>query len=127
MPIDLLFTDRGTIPRDQFLQLWKSIPPKQESKLQINKSRSNDMEHIKWLLLIHKLYFIHHRNIPNKGNILYYSAKMYGQILLCEISIALSGKGTIVVRSKDKYKSTLCVNAIQLIIDNKKNNDSYVE
>eukprot|EP01084_Bolivina_argentea_P308028 532515_1 len=119
VPIHLFFTGRGTIPRDQFLQLWKSIPPKQESKLQINKSRSNDMEHIKSLLLIHKLYFIHHRNIPNKGNILYYSAKMYGQILLCEISIALSGKGTVVVRSKDKYKSNLCVNVVQLIVDTK--------
>ena len=117
IPIHLFFQQRGQLPRDQFLSLWKSIKSEMESKLPIEKARSSDMDHLKELLNIHKMFFIHHRNIPNKGNILYYSCKMYGQVLLIEISIAISGKGTVVVRSSDKYKSTLAVHCVQALID----------
>ena len=117
IPLHLFFQDKGSIDRDKFLTIWKSIPQKHEAKYIIKKVRQKKLDFIKNLLKINKLFFIHHRSIPNKGDILYYSARMYGAILLSEISIALNGKGTIVVRSNDTFKSNLALHAIRFFID----------
>ena len=119
VPIHVLFQDRGQLPRDKFLSLWKSISPQKETKLPVVKAQSRDMEQLRTLLDVHKMFFIHHRVIPNKGNILYYSTMIDEQILLTEISIATSGKGTVVVRSNDEYRSVLCVHGVRRLIDAK--------
>ena len=113
------FDEDGQIPRDIFLASWKSMTTEMEIKEYIQKTNGNDIERLKSLLNNHKIYFVHHRNIPNKGDILYCGCKLQGEKILIEISLALSGRVTICIRSNDKHKSQLTVDCVRSVIDSK--------
>ena len=118
VPIYLFFDPKEAMNKKEFMTIWKSLSAEKECKLAIAQCKYENMEKLKEFLLtgIYELYFIHHRSVSGKGNVLYYCCRIKGAAILIEIAIHISEKGTVITRSDDVHKSMLCAKAILLLI-----------
>merc|ERR1712129_264491 len=113
LPIYLLFDPEESMTRDEFATAWRSFNQENECKLTMTQCKYKDMVKLKGALStgIYELFFIHHRNIQNKGNILYWSCRINGETIAIETAIHISGKGTVITRSDDSHRAKLTAHA----------------
>mmetsp|Transcript_17123 Transcript_17123/g.66679 ORF Transcript_17123/g.66679 Transcript_17123/m.66679 type:complete len:889 (+) Transcript_17123:127-2793(+) len=86
LPFKLLFAANGLLEKRQYVEMWKSLPDANETKVEIQNLRSANVAAVQQHLTSNHVFFIAGRNHEDK-QILYHSLSFQGTAVLIELSL----------------------------------------
>jgi len=110
IPSHIFFENNG-IGKDEYANEWKTLPQENQQQEAL-KSINSDVEGIKRNLSQTNCSFVADRVFEGKGVALYFATKLKDTAILIEISVANTGSGRVVVKSKDKWLSYVVLQAV---------------
>jgi len=119
IPAEIFF--EGNAPqtlsdRNAFLSEWRAIPNTDDQSQTIKQCKNTDVEMVKGIFTGNSCIFIADRQIPNRGQSLYFATTLRATAVLLEVSLANNGACRVVAKSKDKYMAYVaCQTAIKLV------------
>jgi len=99
------------LAKDEYANEWKTLPQENQQQEAL-KSINSDVEGIKRNLSQTNCSFVADRVFEGKGVALYFATKLKDTAILIEISVANTGSGRVVVKSKDKWLSYVVLQAV---------------
>jgi len=90
----LFFEEQGRLERKEFLETWKRIAT--ELPQEVIKRTITSVEPLKSKLASNNIFFVASRTVKDKGDVVYFSLKYKGSILLLEVTLAQNSTVVIV-------------------------------
>lgn len=91
LPAYLLFEESGKLPDAEFLRLWQAFPQENDLHSEIPNRVPQTVEAVKTAMAKFNVFFIAHRNLEGRGDVMYFSMKFRG--VTCLADIVLNGAG----------------------------------